>query len=395
MNPETERQILDEMEAARQAGGQVHADTGLGTEALSSDVYAGGEARYRAEIERIFWRSWQPVARTSELAEPGWILRSVDRAEVVITRDDDGTLHAFHNTCRHRGSALVSGDGCGKRFVCPYHAWSYTLDGKLASLPEPRSYAPGFDASNIRLGRVNVDTAWGWVWINVREDAPSLGDFLGPNLRDELDDWRLETLEHKGRLALEGDFGWKLAVEGTLEPFHIPAVHRRSVGLVLDHRPTAMAWWDDHSRMVIPLRDAGLYEANGVFGRVAASAGVTVLPGLNTVQRTTNMVYVVFPAMALQLFPYHASVLTMVPLGPERTRVVLDVLGAPSKTDAERAFWDKVVSGYQGLFDEDCRAFRGVQRGLSGPYRPALELSHYDRRIRHFRRRIDAWLSTG
>lgn len=395
MRPETERAILEAIEAARRDGGQHHAETGLGTDPLPSDVYTGSQ-RYRAEIERVLWRSWLPVAREAELAQPGrWLVRSVERASVLLTRGEDGVLHALHNTCLHRGSALASSDGCGKRLVCPYHAWSYALDGQLAHVPEPGSYPPGFDPGRIRLARVSVGAAWGWLWVNLDPDPPDLLEFLGPHLREELEHWQLDTLQHKGRLQRDGAFNWKIGVEGFLEPYHVPWVHRRSVHPIIRHQHTEMAWWGDHSRMVMALRDPGLYEPDGFLGRLAAQHGIGCLPRLNTLQRTANLVYLVWPSTILNLLPNHVVLIRLCPVAPDQTRVVLDVLAPPSTTEAQARFWSELVEGYGGLLDEDSGAFAAVQRGLSGPLQPPLILSHYDRRIRHFRGRLAAWLGAG
>jgi choline monooxygenase len=393
MNSETERDIAAQLDAARAAGGQVHGLTGLGEDPVAAENYQEA-ARYRTEIERIFWRSWIPVARVDEITEPGrWLLRRVERAEIVVTRALDGTLRAFHNTCRHRGSAVVSADGCGKRLVCPYHAWSYELNGELASVPDPLAYPRDFDLASIGLGRVHVATGWGWVWVNLREDPPSLEAFLGPHLLDELDNWQLERAEHKGRIERKGAYAWQVGVEAFLEPYHVPNIHRRSVNPVVQVKHTAMAWWGDHSRMVIELRDPRLYEPEGVLGRLAAAADVSILPALNGLQRRTNFVYFVWPSTIFNLLPNHITVISLLPEGTAQCRMVLEVLGAPTTTDAQRTFWERLVAGYEGLLDEDDIACAAVQRGLSGPYRPPHVYCQYDRRIRHFRGRREAWLS--
>ncbi len=393
MSPETERGILEAIEAAQQAGGQLYAETGLGSEPLPSDIYTGAD-RYRAEIERVLWRSWVPVARISELTAPGsWLVRRIERAPIVLIRDASGGLHGFHNTCKHRGSLLARADGCGKRLVCPYHAWSYGLDGQLVHVPEPASYPPGFDPAEIGLARISVDTAWGWLWANLRPDPPGLLDFLGPQLLEELENWQLPQLEHKGRLQRDGAFGWKIAVEGFLEPYHVPWVHRRSVHPIIRHQHTAMAWWGDHSRMVMALRDRGLYEPDGFLGRPAAAAGVGCLPRLNTLQRMANLVYLVWPTTILNLLPNHVVMIQLRPRAVDRTDVILDVLAPPTLDEAQADFWAELVAGYASLLDEDASAFAAVQQGLSGPLQPPLILSHYDRRIRHFRSRLEAWLA--
>jgi phenylpropionate dioxygenase-like ring-hydroxylating dioxygenase large terminal subunit len=395
MNRRTVAEIQATVEAARAAGGQLHTSTDLGDDTLTSDVYSGA-AQYGLEVEKVFWRAWIPVARVTDLAEKGrWLHRSVERAEVVITRDEDGTLHAFHNTCLHRGTALVSADGCGQRLVCPYHAWSYKLDGQLASVPEPISYPKDFDPGSIRLQPVAVAEHWGFIWVNLSANPPTIEEYLGENLLDELTNYRLGEAEHKGRFEKAGPFNWKVAMEGFLEPYHVPWIHPRSVFPVVHHQFAAMKWWGDHSRMMLPLRDPDLYQPKGIFGRVAAQVGIGLPDGLNELQRTASFVYLVWPTTVFNILPNHITVFHMLPLGPDRTNVVLDVYGQPSKDAVQKDFWDKLAATYHLLVDEDAAPAAAIQRGLSGAIRPPLTMSHYDRRIRHFRKRLDVWLARG
>jgi phenylpropionate dioxygenase-like ring-hydroxylating dioxygenase large terminal subunit len=304
----------------------------------------------------------------------------------VVTRGDDGVLRAFHNTCLHRGAAIVSTDGCAKRLTCRYHGWSYGLDGALAHVPEPMSLPKAFDPGTKHLGAVRVGTAWGWVFVNLDARAPSLEASLGPELFDDLANFRVDALVHKGRVDRVGAFDWKVAVEGYLEDYHVPLVHPRSIHPLIQVKHTAMRAWDDHSRMVIALRAPQLYDAPN-------SAFAPPLPGLNHLQRTTTLVYLVWPSLIVNLLPNHVVTFQVLPVGKNETRVVLDVLGAPTANDVEAKFWEKLCAAYVDFVTEDFTAFTAVQRGLAGPFKPPLNLTHYDQRVRHFRRRVDAWLA--
>lgn len=389
MKAETEAALLSQIAAAKVAGGQVHEPTEFGDDSVSSGVYFGQE-RFRQETERIFWRSWIPVARQAELIAESSAARAIAGAEIVLTRDASGVIRGFYNTCRHRGSTVAKGTQCGRRLVCPYHAWSYDLNGCLTAVPDATAFAPTFDRSQFGLQPVAVDTALGWIWANLADNPPPLREFLGEPLLDELSNWPFDAVEWKGSREVEGDFNWKIGIEGFLEPNHSPTVHRRSVSPIVNYKHGAMAWWGDHSRMVLMLRDPEIYERDGLLGRVAYASGIEVFPSLNTVQRTTNFVYFLWPGTVLNLLPNHLSVFTVEPLNSGRTRLKVEILGQPTTNEAQREFWESVLNTYVTLLHEDANAFVDVQRGLSGPRRPTLALSHYDRRIRHFRNLLHA-----
>jgi phenylpropionate dioxygenase-like ring-hydroxylating dioxygenase large terminal subunit len=388
VDPQTERAILADLESARAAGGQPFVEGEHGSGRVPGDVYTD-EQRYRAEIERIFFRSWVPVARASELGEPGsFVARSVERAGVLVTRDDAGVIRAFHNTCIHRGAAIASADGCAQRLTCPYHAWSYSLDGRLESVPDPASLPPSFDLSKARLGEIGAAVRWGYVFVDVGGRAAPIDAFLGPDLADEFTNFRLDALEHKGRVARDGDFDWKASVENYIEPYHVPSVHRRSIHPLIQTKHAAMACFGDHSRMVIPLRAPQLYEGDG-----GGKPFAPMLPGLNELQRTTTLVYLVWPSLIVNFNPNHVVTFHVLPLGPGRTHVSLDVYGPPTNGALEAEFWERLRAGYVDFVDEDFHVVAAVQRGLGGPFKPDLTLTHYERRLRHFRARVDAWLA--
>ncbi len=380
MKAETERSILDEIAATKDAGGQVYAPTefGDGPVLQSQDFSPEG---LRREIERVFWRSWIPVARVSELVADSYTSRAVAGAEVLLTRGPTGEVRAFRNACRHRGSALVQGSKCGKRIVCPYHAWTYDLQGCLLAVSDPYAFPPEFQRADYGLQPVAADLAWGWVWINLAENSPPLSDFLGEALVDELANWPFETAESKGTRQFDADYNWKLAVEGFMEPNHATTVHRRTVSPFVNYKQGSMAWWGGHSRMTLMLRDPSIYEPEGLF----AQAGIEIIPTLNSLQRMTSATYSLWPGTVFNLTPNHMAVLNVEPLTECRSRIKVEVFAQPSINDAQRAFWESVLESYLTLIQEDSLQSVAVQRGLTGPGLAPLMYSHYDRRIRHFR----------
>jgi choline monooxygenase len=139
----------------------------------------------KRERERIFRPAWQYIGHTGQLAQPGYFAAEVGRTPVVVTRDRDGIVRGFVNVCRHRGFALAEGEGSRETLQCPYHAWTYGLDGSLRSAPRSER-EESFDPCGLGLRPVLVDT-WGpFVFVNADLDAAPLAEALGalPELID-------------------------------------------------------------------------------------------------------------------------------------------------------------------------------------------------------------------
>jgi len=161
----------------------------LGTEPIPVAPYYDS-TYYELEREAIFRRCWLHVGRESEVAEPNaFMVRELDvaRASILITRDVDGVLHAFHNFCTHRGTELAT-ESCGNAssFSCRYHAWNFANDGTLRAVPDEKRFFD-LDKEHCGLRPVAVDTCAGFVFVNLDpQPAQTLSEFLGP-LADELE----------------------------------------------------------------------------------------------------------------------------------------------------------------------------------------------------------------
>lgn len=176
-------------------------------------------AVFSAERERVFAAGWLPVARLSDLAEPG-DYRSADLAgaPVVATRDRQGALHVLSRACRHRGMPVVEGAGNATSLNCPYHLWRYGLDGALLSAPAMERSAD-FDPARCGLPPVRHETWGGWVFANLDGKAAPLTPALAP-LADRLAPIAPDRLVTAGVLTFESPWNWKIMVENFLESYH-------------------------------------------------------------------------------------------------------------------------------------------------------------------------------
>ena len=177
------------------------------------------------ERREILRRDWVLVAREEDAPDPGtYLLVEVDGENLVVVRNREGRLHAFHNVCRHRGTAVVE-DACGKivRFQCPYHAWIYDLDGSLIRAKHTEDLDE-FDFPSYSLASVRLETWQGFVFVNLADDGPSLADQLG-DLVEHMDRFDFASLRSAKRIEYAVNANWKFIAENYSECYHCPGVH--------------------------------------------------------------------------------------------------------------------------------------------------------------------------
>ena len=227
MSPSLESILGRDALAAFEAAGPV-------AQGLPAAAYTS-EAFFALENDRLFPGAWVFVGFAHELARPGDAVPvSVAGMPVLLVRDAEHRVRAFHNVCRHRCLKLVDRPGSlGSRIRCPYHAWTYGLDGALHTTPyfggrDPRAEPPGFDRQRHGLVAVRSATWHDWIFVNLSADAPPFDDFVAPLVK-RLDGLDLGQLHHLVTIDL-GDLAanWKLVIENFIEPYHVPFVHPKT-----------------------------------------------------------------------------------------------------------------------------------------------------------------------
>jgi phenylpropionate dioxygenase-like ring-hydroxylating dioxygenase large terminal subunit len=311
----------------------------------------------RAEWERIFRPAWHYVGHLGRLPEPSSYFASVSGGiPVVVARDGEGEVRAFLNVCRHRGSEVASGEGRRESLQCPYHAWTYNLDGTLRTAPRADRES-GFDAGDLSLFPLRLET-WGpFLFVNTAAAAPSVADVLGP-LALAVDPARL-VFRERVEYALAAN--WKIAVENYLECYHCPVAH------------------PGFSRLVDVDPDSYVLEGDGPvwsqYGRAREGDG-------------TCEFHLVWPALKLSVYPGFAN-LSIGPVWPEspgRTVGFLDYFfGAEVDDSTAReliAFDDQVGR-------EDRALVESVQRGVrAGLLERGRLLPESERLIAGFQRKV-------
>ena len=185
------------------------------------------------EKEEVFYKSWQYVSHIESLKNPGdYVTIDLQGRPIVALRDRDGELQAFYNVCRHRGHELLCGTGNTKAIVCPYHAWSYDLKGKLFSVRYANK-VQDFNMDDFTLMPVQVEEFCSMVFVNLDPDASSMAEQTGDLEKEILgyaDD--LHTLTHAKRLTYTIKANWKSVVDNFLECYHCSVAHKDFVTLI-------------------------------------------------------------------------------------------------------------------------------------------------------------------
>ncbi len=188
---------------------------------------------YELEKEGIFYNSWCYVGHASQLEKPGhYITAKVHEQNIFVVRDKSGDLNGFYNVCMHRGHELLKGQGKTNLIVCPYHAWSYALNGELKKARNSENVA-GFDQCEFTLKTVQVEVFCGLVFVNLDADAESLKSQSG-KLENEIRQFcpGVDDLKFAQRDIYEAQCNWKVMVDNFLECYHCAVAHRDFVDLV-------------------------------------------------------------------------------------------------------------------------------------------------------------------
>ena len=285
---------------------------------------------YRREFDRLWCDSWIAVERTDALAAAGdYRVVAVGDQSILLVRDEQGGLRAFHNTCRHRGSILCTeaqGRLRGDRIVCPYHAWTYGLDGQLVHTPR-RMPTADFDAGALALYPVQIDTWGGFVFVHLGETvrqplAEALGDLPARFVR-----YRFDELALGLRMVVEVKANWKLVCENFCECFHCPPVHPELCRVVPAYRD-AGAWGLQRDAQGVPLPETTpMYRPGARTLTLDGTARVAPFRGLSDEERSTLYVPALLPPnLFLNVHPDYVNSHMMLPTGPESVRIVYDWL---------------------------------------------------------------------
>ena len=304
------------------------------------------------EKEALFFRTWQYACHAGAIPEPGdFATVSIFDQDLFLVRGSDGDVRAFYNVCPHRGHRLVEGQGRARRIVCPYHAWTYNLDGSLFRVRGPQG-ACGSEASVVRLSEVRVDRILDFLFVNLDPDAPPLGEQVPgigramlravPDLQNFL---LRNDAEYFGGVY---DCNWKVALDNALECYHCEVAHK-SFSDIMNMPGIAYEFRGGYSYQHIPTAGKAQNLA------YALDLDSDMLDG---------HFWYVFPNTYFSIFPGtpNFSVSRFEPQGPERMRRRFDTFTPPDvdlDREAARSRW-----GFEVVNEEDRALCENVQRGM-------------------------------
>ena len=322
------------------------------------------EAVYAEEREQIWWGGWICVGRGEEIAEPGdFLVRDVAGESLIITRHPDGMVRAFYNVCAHRGTRLLDDlpatGHVRKVFKCPYHAWSYDLDGRLVGTPNVDE-DEGFDREAYPLYRIAAQEYAGFLFVNLAETPEPLLDALraGSETITAFERYRMDELRIGVRLVYEVAANWKIVVENYNECLHCPQIHPELVQVVPLYRFGEV--WDGETR------DDGNWKVDGAssFTRTGRSA---LPPFPDLLPEDYRMYYGTFqvPNLMLNLHPDAAMYYIAYPKGPNHTTVVSEYLFRPETIAAPDFAPEPVVELWDLISTQDWAVCARAQTGVA------------------------------
>jgi choline monooxygenase len=346
---------------------------------IPSDWYFSSEV---ADLERrtVFARSWQMVGRTDHVRAAGqYIAGALPSGEpAVVVRGGDGVLRAFFNVCRHHAAAVVTdGEGSAHTLRCPYHGWTYSLEGELKGTPDFAGVCD-FDRAANGLVPMEVATWEKWVFVKAEPRAPSLDEFLGPDLLNGVKSLSLDKLSWLERRHYTLDCNWKVFVDNYLDGgYHVPYLHK-GLDSVLEYNQYTV---EPGSRSCL--------QSSPIVSRGADQTVGAVREG------DRAYYYWIYPNFMINCYGTSMDTNLVIPRGVDRTEVIFDFFFA-DVSEGARAHNRASIQVSEQIQDEDVSICTSVQRGLASGVYTAGRLSVRREAGEHlFHRLLSADLKAG
>jgi phenylpropionate dioxygenase-like ring-hydroxylating dioxygenase large terminal subunit len=337
--------------------------------AMPPSVYTTKEF-LESELSEVFAKEWICVGRASALKEPGdYLTHDVAGQPIFVIRDASGALRAMSNVCLHRMSTLLEGAGQCRAIVCPYHGWTYNLDGTLRGAPA-MTLNQAFDRQDYRLPAVRCEEWLGWVMITLNPHAPPVATQLA-EVSELIDDFQMETYVETFRETHVWDTNWKILAENFMESYHLPVCHSGTIG--------GLSKLDE--MICPPGRDAFNYHTilkDDSLKIALAHPDNTRLVGD---RRRTTFLLAVYPSLLITLTPGYFWYLSLHPRGPDKVNIIFGGGMSPDFAYSEEAqgYFRQVKTLLDKVNVEDRGCTEKVFRGLSASAARPGHLSHLER----------------
>lgn len=344
---------------------------------------------FEHEMRTLFRQNWLLAGRLSELAEPGTAKPvRVAGNPIILTRGSDGEVRAFHNVCSHRGMELLCQKQQGrKNLVCPYHAWTYNLEGKVVKAPHftggKQRTLPESKARGLGLRPVRLETWLDFIFVNFDDNAGSLHDYLSP-LKERWANYDLSVLRHGASMTYEFDTNWKLIVENFLECYHVPFVH-----------PALNTYSSFDDRYPLKINDHIMGLGSATYAPDDDPDALPSWPMSDNDMPQKAEYFAVFPIFLIGLMPDHLFAWTLEPVGPDKTIEHLNFyfVGEEGMSEQRAEKREATLARWKQVNDEDWSVIQRIQKGhesigFRGPlFSPSLE-----KNIRDFQLVVSTYL---
>ena len=420
----------------------------MGSQDISKERYIS-KTYFEQEMDLLWPRVWQMVCRIEELDEVGkCLLYEVGKNSFIVTRTGPDTIKAFYNSCLHRGRQLVTQEGVNKQFRCPYHAFTWKLDGTFMGAPFMWDF-PHLDKKKNCLPEAKIDTWGGFVFINWDDNPQPLQDFLGV-LPHHFAGWPLEDCFKAVHVRKLIRANWKIVWEAFLEVYHVEATHPQVAPYTSSEESQFDVFGDNISRTITPqglptgtafrksLSESQLFEGLiNTSGRMSEddSSKVTLPDGISardhmaelnrsaysqatgldlTSTSRSELMDCIFYSVFPNFSPWGGFtsniIYRVLPHKNDPTMTTMDVMllartkkGAPkpppakiTHLGADEPFANAKELGALGpLFDQDMENIPYIHKGLEASKKNGVTLANYhESRIRHFHQTLDKYMTT-
>lgn len=348
------------------------------TTTMADDLYRNPVADYvsedQAALENTHFFRGQPLVLAASAQLPGpntFLTHDLLNQPILLTRDGDGKVRAFLNVCRHRGARVAEGCGEVRRFICPYHAWSYGLDGALRARPEEAAFE-GLDRATHGLTELPSAERYGLIFVQPTPGPEIDIDTLLSGLAPEIEGYALEKYTHFKTYDTEWKLNWKLGIDTFLESYHFGVLHNQTIFPILHSNVGAFDAFGKNLRLLFARRSIAKLREQ--------PEEEWDLP------RHLAGVYILFPNTVLVRQGEHVELWSAFPRGVDgvQFRVTL-LIPEAAETDEAKAHWDKNLALLlQTVEAEDFPVGEGIQQSFRSGAQSAIVFGRNEPALHHF-----------